>query len=45
MKLSMRLTMDELVRALRVRAEIIVDERVEEGRRQHRNRKTSGGSR
>ena len=34
MNLTMRLTLDGLVRALRTRAEIIVDERVEEGRRQ-----------
>ncbi len=34
MNMTMRLTLDGLVRALRTRAEIIADERVEEARRQ-----------
>lgn len=34
MNLTMRLTLDGLVRALRTRAEVIADERVEEARRE-----------
>lgn len=34
MKLTMRLTLDGLVRALRTRAEVIAEERVEQARRE-----------
>ena len=34
MKATMRMTLDGLVRALRTRAEVLADERVEEARRE-----------
>lgn len=40
MNLTMRLTLDGLVRALRTRAEIAADERVEEARRENPKRET-----
>jgi len=41
MKLTMRLTLDGLVRALRTRAEIVADERVDEVRREPKPKETT----
>lgn len=42
MKLTMQMTLDGLIRALRTRAEIAADERIEEARREEPKPQTEG---